>query len=78
MLAAGRTLSLGELAPGNAAPLRNLVAPVRPWYRDGDGIDEAPSATVTLRLQDPAGDPNVPPQVHEPATGTIGIDLPEG
>jgi hypothetical protein len=69
---------LGELAPGNAAPLRDLVALVRPWYRDGDGIDEAPSATVTLRLQDPAGDPNVPHQVHELATGTIGIDLREG
>jgi RNA polymerase sigma factor (sigma-70 family) len=69
---------LGELAPGNAAPLRDLVALVRPWYRDDDGIDEAPSATVTLRLQDPAGDPNVPPEVHELATETIGIDLPEG
>jgi hypothetical protein len=57
---------------------RDLVALVRPWYRDGDGIDEAPSATVTLRLQDPAGDPNVPHQVHELATGTIGIDLREG
>jgi len=69
---------LGELGPGNAAPLRDLVALVRPWFRDGDGIDEAPSAAVTLRLQDPAVDPNVPPEVHELATETIGIDLPEG
>jgi hypothetical protein len=69
---------LGELAPGNAAPLRDLVALVRPWYRDDDGSDEAPSATVTLRLQDPAADPNVPPAVHELATETIGIDLPNG
>jgi hypothetical protein len=69
---------LGELAPGNAAPLRDLVALVRPWYRDDDGSDEAPSATVTLRLQDPAADPNVPPEVHELATETIGIDLPNG
>jgi RNA polymerase sigma factor (sigma-70 family) len=69
---------LGELAPGNAAALRDLVALVRPWYSDGDGIDEAPSATVTLRLQDPAADPNVPPEVHELATETVGIDLPEG
>jgi hypothetical protein len=69
---------LGGLAPGNAAQLRDLVALVRPWYRDGDGIDEAPSATVTLRLQDPAADPTVPPAVHELATATIGTDLPEG
>jgi RNA polymerase sigma factor (sigma-70 family) len=69
---------LGELAPGNAAPLRDLVALVRPWYRDDDGIDEAASATVTLRLEDPAADPNVPPEVHELATETVGIDLPEG
>jgi hypothetical protein len=69
---------LGDLAPGAAAPLRDLVALVRPWYRDGDHIDEDPSATVTLRLQDPAADPNVPPEVHELATETIGIDLPDG
>ena len=69
---------LGELAPGNAAPLRDLVALVRPWYRDDDGIDEAPSATVTLRLQDPVADPNIPPEVHELATETIGIGLPNG
>jgi RNA polymerase sigma factor (sigma-70 family) len=69
---------LGELAPGTAAPLHDLVALVRPWFQDGDGIDEAPSATVTLRLQDPPADPNVPPDVHELATETIGIDLPEG
>jgi hypothetical protein len=69
---------LGELAPGSAAPLRDLVALVRPWYRDGDGDAEAPSATVTLRLQDPAADPNVPPEVHGLATETTGIDLPEG
>ncbi len=69
---------LGELAPGNAAPLRDLVALVRPWYRDDDGIDEAPSATVTLRLQDPAADPDAPPEVHELVTETVGIDLPEG
>jgi RNA polymerase sigma factor (sigma-70 family) len=69
---------LGELAPVNAAPLRDLVALVRPWYRDDDGIDEAPSATVTLRLQDPAADPDAPPEVHELVTETIGIDLPEG
>jgi RNA polymerase sigma factor (sigma-70 family) len=69
---------LGDLAPGAAAPLRDLAALVRPWYRDGDDIDEEPSATVTLRLQDPAADPDVPPEVHELATETIGIDLPEG
>jgi hypothetical protein len=69
---------VGELAPGNAAPLRDLVALVRPWYQDDDGVDEAPSATVTLRLQDPAADPNVPPEVHELATETIGIHLTEG
>ena len=69
---------LGELAPGNAASLQDLVALVRPWYRDDDGVDEAPSATVTLRLEDPAADPNVPPEVHELATETIGIDLPQG
>ena len=69
---------LGDLAPGNAASLRDLVALVRPWYGDDDGVDEAPSATVTLRLQDPVSDPNVPPEVHELATETIGIDLPEG
>jgi hypothetical protein len=69
---------LGELAPGNAASSRDLVALVRPWYRDDDGVDLAPSATVTLRLQDPAADPNVPPEVHELATETIGLDLPAG
>jgi len=69
---------LGEQAPGNAAQLRDVVALVRPWYRDDDGIDEEPSATVMLTLQDPAADPNVPPEVHELATETIGIDLPEG
>jgi RNA polymerase sigma factor (sigma-70 family) len=69
---------LGELVPGDAARLRDLVALVRPWYEDGDGIDEAPSATVTLRLQDPATDPNVPPEVHDLTTETIGIDLPQG
>jgi RNA polymerase sigma factor (sigma-70 family) len=69
---------LGELTPGNTASLRDLVALVGPWYGDDDGIDEAPSATVTLRLQDPGADPNVPPKVHELATETIGIDLPEG
>jgi RNA polymerase sigma factor (sigma-70 family) len=69
---------LGQLAPGSAPSSRDLVALVRPWYRDDDGIDEAPSATVTLRLQDPTADPNVPPEVHELATETIGIDLPEG
>jgi hypothetical protein len=42
------------------------------------GDPEAPSATVALMLQDPAADPNVPPEVHELATETIGIDLPEG
>jgi hypothetical protein len=69
---------LGQLAPGSAPSSRDLVALVRPWYRDDDGIDEAPSATVTLRLQDPTADPDVPPEVHELATETIGIDLPEG
>jgi hypothetical protein len=56
--------------------LRELVALVRPWYRDDYGVDEAPLATVTLRLQDPAADRNVPPEVHEVATETIGIDCP--
>jgi RNA polymerase sigma factor (sigma-70 family) len=69
---------LGELTSGDAARLRDLVALVRPWYRDDDGTDEAPSATVTLRLQDPAADPDVSPEVHDLATETIGIDLPEG
>jgi hypothetical protein len=53
---------LGELAPGNAAPLRDVVALVRPWYRDDDGIDEEPSATVTLRLQDPPPTPTSRPR----------------
>jgi hypothetical protein len=63
---------------GPSPSARDLVALVRPWYRDDVNVDEAPSATVTLRLQDPATDPNVPPEVHELATETIGIDLPEG
>lgn len=67
---------LGELAPVDGLRVRDLVALVRPWYRDGDGVDEEPSATVTLRLQDPAVDPNVPPVIHEIATETIGLDLP--
>jgi hypothetical protein len=66
------------LAPGDAPQLRDLVALVRPWYRDGDGVDEQPSATVTLKLQDPASDPDVPPEVHEIATATVDLDLPEG
>jgi hypothetical protein len=69
---------LDQLAPGGAPQLRDLVALVRPWYRDGDGVDEEPSATVTLKLQDPAADPNVPPEVHEIATATVDLDLPEG
>jgi hypothetical protein len=67
---------LGTLSPRDPPQLRDLVALVRPWYRDGDGIDEEPSATVTLRLQDPAVDPGVPPEVHAIATQTIVIDLP--
>jgi hypothetical protein len=67
---------LGTLSPGAPPRLRDLVALVRPWYRDGDGIDEEPSATVTLRLQDPEVDPGVPPEVHAIATQTIVIDLP--
>jgi hypothetical protein len=50
---------------------------VRPWYRDGDGVDEEPSATVTLRLQDPQVDPGVPSEVQAIATQTMVIDLPD-
>jgi hypothetical protein len=68
---------LGTLTPEDPPQLRDLVALVRPWYRDGDGIDKEPSATVTLRLQDPEVDPGVPPEVHAIATQTIVIDLPD-
>jgi RNA polymerase sigma factor (sigma-70 family) len=70
---------LGTLTPGAPSPLRDLIVLVRPWYRDGDGVDELPTATVTLKLQDPLGDPGVPPEVHIIAeAGPITIDLPEG
>ena len=68
---------LGTMSPGAPPQLRDLVALVRPWYRDGDGIDEEPLATVTLRLRDPAVDPGVPPEVHAIATQTLVIDLPD-
>ncbi|MGH9231503.1 MAG: zf-HC2 domain-containing protein, partial [Acidimicrobiales bacterium] len=69
---------LGALVPGDAPALRDLVALVRPWYRDGDGVDEEPLATVTLKLRDPAVNPNAPPEIHEIATATVDLDLPEG
>ena len=49
-------------APPVVPPLAFVGEPV--W-----GIDEEPSATVMLRLQDPAAEPNVPSEVHELATG---------
>jgi hypothetical protein len=70
---------LGDVAPGAALELLDLIALVRPWYRDGDGVDEAPTATVTLRLQDPVTDRAVPPEVHDIASEpSIPLDLPEG
>jgi RNA polymerase sigma factor (sigma-70 family) len=64
---------LGELTPGSQ-PTRQLVALVEPWYRDGDGVPEAPSATVTLMLQDPTP----PAAVHRIDEHQVPLDLPEG
>jgi hypothetical protein len=57
--------NLAELAPGGSQSL-DLVALVRPWYRNGNGVDEAPVATVSLLLQGHLIDP-----------ATVDLDLPE-
>lgn len=63
---------------GSAAPtLRELSALVRPWYCDGDGVDEPPIATVTLTLEDPASGGG-PPAVHVIEERTVALDLEGG